>query len=424
MDQPPTADPAGPAGPEEPQPECMVQAGDSENAAFNAILDVFPDMFPDHLRSLGPQHDWDVDNIVTAVLDQIEAGEAYPKYKPLKRKRDRDDEDEDEDEDKDEDEDVEPPLVTETRQRTQHPEYLFMESGVRDKYDAMSKLLLSQDYAYCPAKTIKKYLSRHSTLFATYAVMDQVSREVEDWDSLLVPWRPKQNRTGWLAELSPWNPYSLPENVRDLPPDKYNHPGEKLALEEILACRQLRYHRHSKANGKKKEEEEFARAQKAGETAECGCCMEEKAISRMAMVDCEGGFDFSQKKRFLNKNLRKALDRIEQEKALREAAIKSLETCPFCPYASEYPKVEVEREFRCLNPGCEKISCRLCRKEAHMPKSCEESTTGDDGDKARQEIEEAMSKALIRQCNRCKQSPPPSADGLQLAKATGADHYV
>jgi TRIAD3 protein (E3 ubiquitin-protein ligase RNF216) len=103
---------------------------------------------------------------------------------------------------------------------------------------------------------------------------------------------------------------------------------------------------------------------------------------------------------FLDENTRIALDRNEQEAALRLAGIENLENCPFCPFAAEYPSVEVDREFRCQAPDCEKVSCRLCKEESHIPKTCQEHMK-DKGLSIRRQIEEAMSAALIRKCNKC-----------------------
>jgi len=82
------------------------------------------------------------------------------------------------------------------------------------------------------------------------------------------------------------------------------------------------------------------------------------------------------------------------------AGIENLESCPFCPYAAEYPPVEVNKEFRCEAPDCERVSCRLCKLESHIPKSCEEFAK-ENGLSIRRQIEEAMSAALIRKCNKC-----------------------
>ncbi|KUJ06844.1 ring finger protein [Mollisia scopiformis] len=120
----------------------------------------------------------------------------------------------------------------------------------------------------------------------------------------------------------------------------------------------------------------------------------------MSMDSCTGGFDLDQRAHFLDENTRIALDRNEQESVLRLAGIENLASCPFCPFAAEYPPVEIDREFRCQAPDCERISCRLCSEESHIPQSCEEYKK-DKGLCVRRELEEAMSAALIRKCNKC-----------------------
>lgn len=103
---------------------------------------------------------------------------------------------------------------------------------------------------------------------------------------------------------------------------------------------------------------------------------------------------------FLDEKLFIALDRNEQEAVLRLAGIENLASCPYCPYAAEYPPVEEDKEFRCQAPDCKKVSCRLCKLETHIPKSCEEFA-GENGLSIRRQIEEAMTAALIRTCNKC-----------------------
>lgn len=103
---------------------------------------------------------------------------------------------------------------------------------------------------------------------------------------------------------------------------------------------------------------------------------------------------------FLGEKTKIALERNEQESNLRLAGIENLASCPFCPFAAEYPPVEIDKEFRCQAPDCEKVSCRLCEKESHVPKTCEESVK-EEGLSIRRQIEEAMSAALIRKCNKC-----------------------
>lgn len=95
-----------------------------------------------------------------------------------------------------------------------------------------------------------------------------------------------------------------------------------------------------------------------------------------------------------------ALDRAEAEANLRNAGIENLESCPFCPFAMEYVPVYEDKEFRCQHPECLEVSCRLCREKTHIPKTCEEYRR-DQGISVRHRVDEAMSRALIRNCNKC-----------------------
>lgn len=179
----------------------------------------------------------------------------------------------------------------------------------------------------------------------------------------------------------------------------------------------------------------LTKAKAEGTMVECGCCFDEIPLNRgihcnaatihwfcrdcarrmaesqigmskyeltcMSMDGCTGGFCRDQREVFLDNKTTIALERIEQEAVLRLAGIENLASCPFCPYAAEYPPVEVDKEFRCQKPDCEIVSCRLCQRETHIPKSCEEAAQ-DAGLSARRVIEEAMSAAMIRKCNKCK----------------------
>jgi E3 ubiquitin-protein ligase RNF216 len=181
--------------------------------------------------------------------------------------------------------------------------------------------------------------------------------------------------------------------------------------------------------------ENFEKARLEGATAECGCCFDEFALNRMVHCDgstfhyfcsdcsrqmaehqigqsqyelkcmsvdgCSSSFTADQKAIFIDENAAIALGRLEQEAMLRLAGIEHLETCPFCPFAMEYPPVEENKEFQCENPDCGSRSCRLCREETHIPKTCAEAAA-EHGSSARRQIEEAMSAALIRKCNKCK----------------------
>ena len=119
---------------------------------------------------------------------------------------------------------------------------------------------------------------------------------------------------------------------------------------------------------------------------------------------CSGGFGQGERCKFLEPKLMEALDRLESESAANEAGL-NLAKCPFCPFAAEYPAIGFDTEFHCENYECMKVSCRLCDKVSHLPKTCAEATE-DSNRSARLVIEEAMSEALIRACNKCEYPLP------------------
>ncbi|RDA94729.1 hypothetical protein CP533_6758 [Ophiocordyceps camponoti-saundersi (nom. inval.)] len=123
-------------------------------------------------------------------------------------------------------------------------------------------------------------------------------------------------------------------------------------------------------------------------------------ITCMSVDDCEAGFSHWQRQRFLSERLTAALDRLQQDEALRLAKVEGMISCPSCPFAAFCRPVEEDQEFRCQNPNCRMVSCRLCHGEAHSPLSCKEAATKR-GFAARRTIEEAMSAAVIRRCNKC-----------------------
>lgn len=120
----------------------------------------------------------------------------------------------------------------------------------------------------------------------------------------------------------------------------------------------------------------------------------------MSMDGCDAGFSRDEQAKFVDAKLEKALDRIEKDAMLRQAGIENLVRCPFCDFAAECVSVEIDREFRCQAPECMITSCRFCHGESHLPLSCEESAQKQES--ARHSVEEAMTAALIRNCNKCE----------------------
>lgn len=273
-------------------------------------------------------------------------------------------------------------------------------------------------------KNVQQVLAdNNNTLFPAYLKLAQ--KEADE------VWKPKKRP-------SKSNP-DWEDNRIDRTISKTLNETDKTVLEEFKVARQAgKAWELDLLKEKQRELDETANFTKAvaeGTTSECECCCDQFALNRMVHCDgdtlhwfcrncarsnaetqvglskfelhcmsmdgCAAGFSRDQKDIFLDEKTTIALERIEQEAALRSAGIENLETCPFCPYAAEYPPAETDKEFRCERPGCEIVSCRLCRKKTHIPKSCAEVAL-EEGFSGRRAIEEAMSAALIRKCNKCE----------------------
>ena len=118
------------------------------------------------------------------------------------------------------------------------------------------------------------------------------------------------------------------------------------------------------------------------------------------MSECKAKFARGHLKKALGSSLMGKLDDLQQQDEVEQAGLEGLESCPFCDFKGICPPVEEDREFRCCNPSCETVSCRLCKDKSHIPKTCDE-TRAEKGLPARHVVEEAMSEALIRNCPSC-----------------------
>ncbi|KAM0810576.1 hypothetical protein AB5N19_10925 [Seiridium cardinale] len=380
------------------------------------VLLIFEDIDSQYLDKLAEEHSFNSDAIISDVLDKQERGQEYPRRpNPLKRKRDIDVEEEEEGE-------VEDPTGG-IKAKIDDPNYLDQMRSA--EYKDMATLLISQDFPLAPKTTIRNKLlfSNGSSLYRTYVAMDSASR---DWDKVHPMWLEKKTVTKVLQQYSA-------AKIHDLDRSKLS-ADQCAALNEFIAARAVKAGRDAKEVAATAERANVERARKNGEMTECGCCFDEFPLNRMvhcegatvhwfcrpcmtqqaetkigyskcdiaclSMEGCSAGFSAGQKDTFLDKKLRIALNRIEAQAALQAAGIENLETCPFCPMAMEYPPVEENKEFRCTNPSCEIVSCRLCRKITHIPKTCAEAAA-EEGHSARHTIEEAMSEAIIRKCNKC-----------------------
>ncbi|KAK1834246.1 hypothetical protein QBC39DRAFT_431678 [Podospora conica] len=437
--------------------------GGPREACCAVLSEYFPDMCPDHIQTLSTSFQYDSNAVIMHVLDQQDSGKPYPTkpreslFRTMKRKRVEEDEDGYVDESDFDDFDDEPRMSLSDKQLREAQKA----NEAYEKRDRMQHKDRSFAFQYSQAaRTLLK------NAFPSLYVMD-INGALDANNGLLYP--------AFLA---------LAKDIRQPPEARkfkskaskrlgkfiniFEHSereGEQAAGVELQAARGWLEILDNDARN-------LERARAEGTVSECGCCFEELAQNRMvhcngdnlhwfcvdctrlnaetaigagryelrcmSIEGCESGFSRDQKDRFLNADLEMALDNIEQQAVLRMAGIEGLAECPFCPFAALCPPAEEDKIFECQYPKCLKVSCRLCKHEAHIPKTCEEAAQENSG-RVRQRIEEAMSDALIRRCNKCKtpfvkevgcnkmKCLSPGCDGIQCyvcsKSCAGYEHF-
>ncbi|QSZ34586.1 hypothetical protein DSL72_006180 [Monilinia vaccinii-corymbosi] len=385
---------------------------ETKGECINAVVAVFPEICRDHVAGLYDEVSQSSDQLIAHILDKADTGSVYPKAKDgqkgLKRKRVLNEEEE-------------AIQKYEAAGRTVGPALYLERTLIRS--------ILSFEFAQTPMTFIDSTLqtSRHC-LFSAYRTLEEAQRTFD-------PANPRYPRIRNLRRMPVvYREDQVEEEIR-----KNVSPWKTEILKELQAARRTQKMTESRRRAQREaeaaEEENERRAQAEGTMAECGCCFGDFPLNRMVHCNseevlhwfcrgcarqtaeneignskyelhcmstdgCEAGFSLEQRTQFLDESTIVALERNEAEAVLRMAGIENLASCPFCPYAAEYPPVEVNREFRCQAPDCEKVSCRLCKLESHIPKSCAEHAK-ENGLSVRRQIEEAMSAAMIRKCNKC-----------------------
>ncbi|CZR64578.1 uncharacterized protein PAC_14476 [Phialocephala subalpina] len=385
-------------------PAANNQAAEPLADILRTLESMFPGICPDHVSTLYNT----VSKISAQLVEHLLNKETYPKAKELKRKREVDP-----DEEAARKYGAADRLIPETRGGVRP--YIF--TILKSEFPWISVAFIDSTLTGCGWR-----------LYSAHQVLSEFMRTHI----------PGQRTQYIILKARKVEEFVKEENVERAlaTPDEDQEKIE--VLTELQAARRLRLKQDSRhraeLEAQRLEEENTRYAESNGLTGECGCCFADYPLNRlvhcngenphqfcrdcarmnaeteigkskyelhcMSMDSCTGGFDYEQRSRFLDENTRIALDRNEQEANLRLAGIENLASCPFCPFAAEYPPVEIDREFRCEAPDCEKISCRLCREESHIPKSCQEHAK-EKGLSIRRQIEEAMSAALIRKCNKC-----------------------
>ncbi|KAF7903202.1 uncharacterized protein EAF01_006251 [Botrytis porri] len=385
---------------------------ETKTECIDAVVAVFPEICRDHVAGLYEKVSLTSDRLIAHILDQADTGTPYPKakdvQKQLKRKR----------------------VLTEEEEAIQKYEAVGRIVGPALYLErTLIRSILSFEFPVTPLAFIDETLrSTGHRLFSAYRTLEEADRT---FDAHNPPYRRIKT------------PRKMPHEYRDGRIEeaiqKNESPEKTETLKELLVCRKIRKTAESRRLAEQEailaEEENLKRAEAEGTMSECCCCFSDYPLNRMVHCNseevlhwfcrgcarqsaeteignskyllmcmstdgCEAGFSLEQRNQFLDELTIVALERNEAEAVLRMAGIENLASCPFCPFAAEYPPVEVDREFRCQAPDCEKVSCRLCKLESHIPMTCEENTRAN-GLSIRRQIEEAMSAAMIRTCNKC-----------------------
>ncbi|SLM40238.1 hypothetical protein LPUS_10983 [Lasallia pustulata] len=403
-------------------PDLPTQQAPSFEECLGRVVEVYPDICHDHIRQLydtqvlafvpqaglSPQ-----DQISQLLILQILDTDKYPKEsdrrKELKRKRsvtlDSDEED----------------AATWTAvERAAYP----------DEYSKQACKALSEEFSRIPRTFIDSKFRESRRLYTTYLALEQAERT---YDQARNPpyQRLKCKRMGVLGPVT-----RLTQPSDDADALAY---GVEELRREIHAARKKRRKDDDKRQLQKAKEDaeaaEDAEYERSGDVMECQCCFsstpfhkathcsgdephffclecaknyaaselgkQKWKLSCMDGSGCEAEFDRAQKLRFLDEKTFQTFERLEQQAAIKQAEMEGLASCPFCDFAAICPPVKVDREFRCRNPECEKVSCRLCEAESHIPLTCEEFKK-ENGVSERHAVEEAMTAALIRECPKCK----------------------
>ncbi|ESK93036.1 ring finger [Moniliophthora roreri MCA 2997] len=387
-----------------PQPEPLEQEQDSTSSCLAQVLEIMPDVQPDHATALITQHlQNNTKNVVEVVLHSLFENPNYPKIdKKGKRKATAPSDPEDKDSKKARVLDGLDYASTERDFR----------GGVHYTTLAIDQLML--DFPEIPKPHIRRTLYKLKSLYApTYFYLSAEKRRGMPLPYVTKKGLHRRSAKGKAPALADdeferereWLVRKLVEDEQGFPMP----PGQSTRDEAVP-----------------EPEEEI------GDDIECGCCF--SAYAFIKMIQCEDGhlfctecmtsyaegllgshnvnivcmdqsgcklpFPVSELRRFLPEKLMELYERIKQRKEIEMAGIEGLEECPFCEYKCVIENKE-EKLFRCGNEeNCGAISCRQCKKPDHLPKSCKEMEEDRVLD-GRHTIEEAMTRALMRNCPKC-----------------------
>lgn len=368
----------------------------SEDDCLARVYEMFPDVCPEHASTLyaqiGEENELPAAVRLDRIIEKLLTSGPYPKRKKepqLKRKREESVDLDSKRWEGDDREDIPG----------------FLKGSIR--------AILKAEFPTFTQASIHEILQEDKYLYKSYVRL----AKLRDTDATIRRGRPPVGNS---------NAVTIAENS-----------GWPLLMEELTAARKRaqadRDIRMEEATKKRAEDDNLRRAIAQGQTAECQACFDDLPMNRQVHCDgdtphftcfscietyikteigdsrcrvlctagCGSGFEPAQLNLISDKKILQKLADLQQEKDIRDANLEDLEECPFCDYKAIMPPIEVNFEFQCANVECEKVSCRRCKAASHIPISCEQYAK-DKKANSRHTIEEAMTAALIRSCNKCK----------------------
>ncbi|KAK3677874.1 hypothetical protein LTR78_001969 [Recurvomyces mirabilis] len=374
------------------------------DSCLQRVLEIFPDVDHEHIRKLWADFDSNEDyeslsgsGRLDNIINQLVSATSYPKAEKGKQathKRKREDSIDENDFKQWEDVD-----------RHETPAYL--KGNIRH--------ILKSEFPEFPVQYINDILSQHKHVYQSYMALAAAK---DRKDPAAGRGRPSTR------------------NLADANNTAVNTGWPVLPLELDAARKkvvEIRAGYAREGRRKRLEEENLQKAKDAGEITECSACCDDLPMNRQIHCDgtiahficfecietyissevgearcrvlctagCSAPYPPNQLNLLSNKQLLAKLAELEQEKAIRDAELEDLEECPCCDYKAILPPIEEDFEFRCANPECEMVTCRRCKAKSHIPLSCEEHAK-DNKLKSQHTVEEAMTAALVRSCNKCK----------------------
>ncbi|KAL1644690.1 hypothetical protein SLS58_004151 [Diplodia intermedia] len=377
----------------------------TEDECLERVLEIYPDISHDHVRRMfrggldvGMLADstW-CDQLIVRILDEGKyPTEREAKRAALKRKREPADDD---------------------------FERAPMDSGpyaARRAYQHAALNALQNQYREIPVTFIQQTFKEQGSFYKAFLCLEEADRTY----SANATWR-RQFRKVRARE---------PKLLHPTASQEANEAMDSVRKETEAAMKRMKQDAAKRQQEEQKrlnEERNAAHARSTGNESECVACFDSGPTNRMMFCNgaeshylcrecarncihaeldagrcrpkccaphCGANFPRSQLKSFLDPKVFDRLEKLQQQDDLRQAGLENLESCPFCDFQAECEPVEVDREFRCQNGDCGIVSCRLCHLESHTPLTCDEAAKDRKGN-IRHQIEEAMTKALVRTCN-------------------------